>query len=814
MTPAKDAPEAEIAPPLRLRDLGVGLLILAAVAAVYRPLLAAGMIWDDDGHVTRPDLRPLHGLWRIWTEPGATQQYYPLLHSAFWAEHRLWGDSALGYHAANAGLHALSAWLLYLLLRRLSVAGAAFGALAWALHPVCTETVAWISEQKNTLSAAFFLGAALAYLRFDRIRSKGAYAGALLLFLAALASKTVTATLPAALLVLFWWKRGRLSWRRDAVPLLPFFALGAAAGAVTSWVETAYIGATGESFAIGPAERVQVAGRALWFYLGKLAWPSQLSFIYPKWDVSSASAAQYAYPAGAAAVLAALFALRGRARGPLAAALLFCGLLFPALGFFNVYPFLYSYVADHFQYLASAAVLASVAAVLARAAGRFGRAGLVAGGSAGALVLACLGALSFVQGSAYMDAETLWRTTLAHNPGSWMAYQNLGGVYLSRGDALRAASNFRKALAIRPGDPEALNELGVATMQQGRTDDAIALYLQALESAPERAQTHLNLGVALLQKREAEKAADQFQHAAQLEPRSAAARKDLATVYLQEGNSDDAVRELEKAAQLEPDNAQTLYGLGSALVRAGRAAEALPIFRRSIDLDDSQGAVHESYAYVLQGSDRREEALAEFARACELEPTRQEWHFALGNALAAAGRGDEADAQFAKAPDLPEARERLARSLTEKGRFAEAAGEMRAAAELAPENPEIRNELGSVLARAGATEESLAAFSRAIELRPGYAPAIANRGAAFFGLGRPEDAARDFEAALALPAAARQGMDTSALRNNLGIALARAGRSAEAVEQFRAALAENPNNAEARRNLSLLTGSPASPGGR
>ncbi|HEY1848584.1 MAG TPA: tetratricopeptide repeat protein [Opitutaceae bacterium] len=805
MTPAKDAPAPETAAPLRLRDLAVGVLILCAVAAAYRPLRAAGLIWDDDGHITRPDLRSLHGLWRIWTEPGATQQYYPFLHTAFWAEHRVWGDSALCYHAANVGLHALSAWLLYLLLRRLSLAGAAFGALAWALHPVCAETVAWISEQKNTLSAALCLGAALAYLRFDRIRSRPAYAWALVLFLAALGSKTVTATLPAALLVIFWWRRGRLSWRSDVLPLAPFFVFAAGAGAVTAWVEKAYIGATGESFALSAADRVLVAGRALWFYLGKLAWPVDLSFIYPKWDVNSGAPLQYAYPAAAAIVLGVLFAMRRRSRGPLAAALLFCGMLFPALGFFSVYPFLYSYVADHFQYLASAAVLASAAAVLAGAALRLGPAGRVAAGAAGGLLLVGLGALTWLQSTVYIEPEVLWHTTLERNPGSWMAYQNLGGVFLSRGDAFQAAAKFRKALEIRPGDPEVLNELGVATMQLGRTDDAIALYLQALESAPERAQTHLNLGVALLQKREPEKAADQFQHAAELDPRSAAARKDLASAYLQEGNADDAVRELQKAAELEPDDAATLYGLGSALVRARRPLEALEQFRRSLELDEGQGAVHESYGYTLMQNHQRAEAVREFERACELDPAKAEWHFGLGGALANDGRPDEADAEYAKAPNIPEARVSLARDLTQKGRFAEAAGEMRAAAELRPDDAAIQDELATALTRTGASEEALAVYSRALELNPDFAPALADRGAAFFGLGRPEDAARDFEAALALPPSSRRGMNTSAMRNNLGIALARAGHPAQAVEQFRAALAENPNNSEARRNLSLLT---------
>ncbi len=199
----------------------LGLLLVAAALAAYLRVWHSGFIWDDDAHLVRPELATLHGLWRIWSEPGATQQYYPVLYSAFWLELHLWGYSAAGYHGLNVVLHGAAAWLLFLALRRLSVPGALLAAFAFALHPVCVESVAWISEQKNTLSAVFYLAAALAYLRFDKGRRPAWYAAGTFLFCLALLSKTVTATLPAALLVVAWWKRGRLSWRGDVAPLSP-----------------------------------------------------------------------------------------------------------------------------------------------------------------------------------------------------------------------------------------------------------------------------------------------------------------------------------------------------------------------------------------------------------------------------------------------------------------------------------------------------------------------------------------------------------------------------------------------------------------
>jgi len=228
--------------------VGSAGLFLAAVLLAYLPALGGGFLWDDDAHVTKPVLRSLHGLWRIWFELAATQQYYPVLHSAFWVEHRLWGDSVVGYHLTNAALHAAAAWLLVLVLRRLSFPVPVLAGLLFALHPVCVESVAWISEQKNTLSAVFYLGTALIYLRFDETRGRILYSCAFGLFALALLTKTVTATLPAALLVVFWWRRGRLGWRRDVVPLLPWLAVGAACGLFTAWDERKLIGAEGADF--------------------------------------------------------------------------------------------------------------------------------------------------------------------------------------------------------------------------------------------------------------------------------------------------------------------------------------------------------------------------------------------------------------------------------------------------------------------------------------------------------------------------------------------------------------------------------------
>ncbi len=273
-------------PARELTSLWIGLLLLGLTFAIYAPVINGQFLWDDDAHATRPELRSVEGLGRIWFDVGATQQYYPLLHSVFWIEHRAWGNATTGYHVVNILLHVSSAFLLYLILGRLKIPGALTAAAIFAAHPVHVESVAWIAEQKNTLSTVFYLAAMHWYLRFDEERRPAWYAAASTLFVLGLLTKTVVATLAGALLVIVWWQRGRISVRRDVLPLAPWFALGAAMGIATASIETRLLGAEGTEFTWTLFQRAVLAGRVIWFYLAKLFWPFDLAFVYPRWEIA------------------------------------------------------------------------------------------------------------------------------------------------------------------------------------------------------------------------------------------------------------------------------------------------------------------------------------------------------------------------------------------------------------------------------------------------------------------------------------------------------------------------------------------------
>jgi tetratricopeptide (TPR) repeat protein len=635
-------------PVIRFRGRWLALALFLAVLIAYLPSLSGSFLWDDDGHVTQPQLRSLDGLVSIWADPAATQQYYPLLHSAFWMEHKLWGDSPLGYRLINLLLHATAACLFAALLRRLAVPGAWLAAFLFALHPVCVESVAWISEQKNTLSLVFYLAAALAYLRFDDTRRPAAYFTATGLFVAAILSKTVTATLPAALLVLLAWKRARLDLRRDIVPLLPWFVLGLSAGLVTIWNEQTLIGARGDAFTLTFFERTLLAGRAVWFYLGKLLWPAELVFIYPHWTINAASFAQWLFPLAAISLPIALY-WRKKNRPYLVFWLLFVGTLFPALGFFNVYPFTFSYVADHFQYHASLSIAALAAVALVRlsaavptAVARIGCASLVV----------LLGALSARQSFHYRSSSDLWAATLAKNPASWLAHNNLGQIRLAEGHVHVAITCFETALHLRPSFTEAENNLGVALLQLGRTRDALPYFERALARQPRYAQAHNNLGRALDALGERDRAMAAFRQAIASHPRFPEAHLNLGIALAKGGLPGDAIPEFARAISIDPSYADAERNLGIALMLTGRFPEAIPHFERAISLAPNSTENLHVFARALATNGHLAEAITRYRQALHLLPDEPSLHMDLALALRQIGRRDEAAFHYQEAQRL------------------------------------------------------------------------------------------------------------------------------------------------------------------
>jgi tetratricopeptide (TPR) repeat protein len=538
-------------------------IVITAVLIAYIPAVRGGYIWDDDRYVTKNvTLRDVAGLRQIWFEVGATPQYYPLVFTSFWIERRIWDAHPSGYHLTNVLLHAVNAVLVLVALRRLKIPGAWIAAMVFAVHPVHVESVAWITERKNVLSGMFYLGALLAYLRFFGIEKPddhGAdrwrfYVLSLILFAAALLSKTVTCTLPAVIALILWWKRQPFRWR-TFLPLIPMVIIAVPASMLTAALEQHQVGAHGAEWDFSILERTLIAGRAVWFYVFSLIAPANLTFIYPRWHIDVSQWWQYLFPVGVIVALAFLWAYWSRlGKGPLVACLFFVGTLMPALGFVKVYPMLFSFVADHFKYLASIGLIALIAAASTRACARWttsARAILFA------IVLIGFMTITWGQESKYKDNESLWNDTIRRNPEAWIAHNNLSEPLLAHRDFVGAAQHASIALRLHPNYAPGHNNLGLALAGLGQTDEAVKEFRRAIELNPGLPQARLNLAEQLISQNDLEGAEREYLQAIKSAPDFADAHYNYAVLLAMRRRPIEAIRECQTACALNPDDPQS-----------------------------------------------------------------------------------------------------------------------------------------------------------------------------------------------------------------------------------------------------------------
>lgn len=725
--------------------LAGGLLIVFILAA-YAPIVRAGFIWDDEAYVTgNPTLRTFRGLGQMWFVPSSLPQYYPLVHTTYWVEYHLWGLDPAGYHVVNVLLHATAAILFWRVLLRLRLPGAWIAAALFAVHPVAVESVAWVTERKNVLSLVFALASLLCYLRFSpadadesRNESRSAsnrwrwYVWALAFFVAALFSKTVVASLPAVILVIYWWKRGRITVA-NVLPLLPFFVLGIASGLYTVWLERTHVGASGARFAFTPVDRILMAGHALWFYAGKLVYPYPLAFFYPRWKIEEHSWSAFLYPAAFVALLIILWVTRTRiGRGPLAAALIFAGVLFPALGFFNVYPFRYSLVADHFQYHASLALLALTAAACVWASRLLAGSLLDAEKVLFAGVLLLLGVLTYQRTFTFQGVEPLYRDTLAKNPESVISYANLGLHLGLVGRFDEALALERKALELDPDEPAAHADLAMVLLsigakngfQPGQLDEAAAHLNRCLELSPDYLSAHHNLAYVKIAKGRPDEALRLFQRILELSPRDGRALFGIGSILVAQHRNAEAEDYLQRAADSEPELMPCRLALGKILLDSGRIKEAVPHLQAAVRLDpdsaDAQFALSEA---LMQVGDVRG-AANHFMATRQLRPIDQQAIVKLGVALLNLRDFDNAIECFEDAlrqnPQNFNARFGLANVLIQQDKIPAAIEQLGKVIEAYPAHVEAHYSLGSLQLAGGDAKAALPYLTEAVRLRPNF----------------------------------------------------------------------------------------------
>jgi tetratricopeptide (TPR) repeat protein len=596
-------------------DAAAAACIVALTLLAYLPAFTAGFVWDDDRWLTENPAVVGDGSWLdLWT--GVERlQYYPLLYTVFRLEYRLWGLEPFGYHAVNVLLHALNAVLLALILRRLRVPGAWWVGAVFAVHPVHVESVAWITELKNVLSGALALGAALLFLQHDEHRRRRAFLLALAAFTAALCAKTAVAPLPVVLAALLVWKHGKLTVD-GARRVAPFLAVAAALAAVTVRLESGMVTAMDFDFELSPVQRIARAARILLFYPSKLLVPWPTMFHYPRWDLDGGVGTLLAPLAAVLALAAAAVVLWRRGhRGAVLAAASYAALIAPVLGLFEIYYFRYSFVADHFQYLAAAGILI-LPVEAARRLGRRLPSPRMARNVAAAAVLA-LAALTFAQARAYRDWPTLLRDTLAKNPGSWFARHGLGLWLLDHGEPEQALAQIEEALRAKPRSAESHVARGMARARLGDIEGALRDFDRAVELDPLYPDARLQRGMHRVTAGLPEPALEDLSafigpgaaHPLALLMRGRALRQ------LQ--RFPEALADLDRAVEIGP-SAPAYVERGLVLGQTGREDAALEDAGRALRLDPAHAPAWALRGVLWHRRGDEERACADWRRACEL----------------------------------------------------------------------------------------------------------------------------------------------------------------------------------------------------
>ncbi|HMP83886.1 MAG TPA: tetratricopeptide repeat protein [Verrucomicrobiota bacterium] len=634
---------------VRRRKAGLSAVLVLLVFAAYWPALRGQFVWDDRLLIDKnPIVTGQHTAVTVWF-----QTDFPLSTVCFWIQWLAWGDNAAGYHCVNVLVHALNCLLLWRVLALAQIRVAWVCAAIFAVHPVCAASVAWISELKNTLSLAFFLVSFGCYLKSSaggnhsgatlcaqpqdatankenrspttgfRIRSSGFthwYWLSLTAFVLALLSKTSTVMLPVALLIWTWWRRGAIT-RRDTGSVSPFLALSLAFGLMSVWFQKhqAMAGTTVQTE--GLVERIALAGKAVWFYLGKAVFPVNLNFIYPRWELDNVTVASLLPLCLLGVVILICWKSRSAwGRHALFALAFFVVNLLPALGLLDMYYLAISRVADHFMYIS----LIAPAALAGAGLGSFLNPRLFRAAAAG--LIAVLTLLTFQRSVVIASERSLWHDTLAKNPAAWTAHNNLGVVAAEQGDLETATRHFEQSLGLNPRN----------------------------------AAAHINLGRALAMRNDFPQAERHFLSALELKPLDTDASLHYAQTLAAQGRVNEALSTLNKALSFKPD-LQLRLSLAAMLRQTGDTRGAIEQYREVIRLKSDSAEAHNNLAWMLATTPDDAlrdgtEAVQHAERACRLTQFRDAGMVGtLAAAYAASGRYSDAVATAQKAADLADA---------------------------------------------------------------------------------------------------------------------------------------------------------------
>jgi len=573
----KNPPCGDIPAPRRGRDFSKweaeflkAALIVIACLWIYSPVFDGEWLWDDDYLITdNPVVQSPGGLWQIWFAP-TTADYFPLTMSALWLLWQCFGLDSTGYHIVSALLHALGACLVWALLRSVGLRGAWLAALIFAVHPIAVESVAWVSELKNTFSLPFFLAGACFFVRFEDTGRRGFYWAALGFFLAAMLAKSSVVMFPVAMLLYTWWRRDRIAWR-DLWNAAPFFLVSLLLGLVTlHFQHSRAIG--DEPIPIGGLDsRFAIAGMGIFFYLSKILWPAVLVPIYPQWSANPPEPLQF-LPWPILAAILVIFWLKRKTWGrhALMGVGFYLIMILPVLGFVAMSYMRVGWVADHFVYIPMIGIVALCVAAGYRVRDLAPASWRPFFGIFAALVVAVLAFWSHRYAGIWENEDKLWNFTLQHNWNCWQAHNRIGAREFNRGNVDVALDHFREATRLRP----------------------------------DLAETQNNLGSAVLAKKDTKAAIQHFKEALRLSPTIVAIQTNLARALVLDGQPEAAAELYADLSKRYPNNAVFFCNLGVTLHQSGKTEEAIASFRRALEIDPNLADARENLRAALNGSQK------------------------------------------------------------------------------------------------------------------------------------------------------------------------------------------------------------------
>ena len=601
-----------------LKDWLFVIALIAAVFLVYQPVWHAGFIWDDDTFlVNNPLIKLSNGLYQFWFTTKAPD-FFPMTSTTLWLEWRLWGMNPLGYHIVNVLLHALSTVLIWRVLTHLRMPGAWLAAALFAVHPVNVESVAWITERKNTLAMLFYVMSILFYLRFEDTDRWRWYGMALGSFVLSLLSKTAVVPLPIVLLGLAWWQRDRVS-SRDVKLTLPFFGIAVLLGLITVWFQSHNAIASEMVRADSLWSRLAGAGWAVWFYLYKALLPVNLIFVYPKWQIDATKLLSYV-PGLMVLAWAAVFLRfrKGWGKAWLFGLGYFVVMLLPVLGFRDIYFMRYSLVADHWQYFSIIGPIGLIAAGITWASDRLKKRNVFLVPVFSAILLLVLGVLTWRQTCNYSDVETIWNMTIARNPACLMAYNNRGVIYKDLGNYRQAIEDFNKAIEIKSDNAVAYYNRGNVYTDLGNYRQAIAELNRAIEINPGYAEAYSNRGNAYKSIGNYRQAIEDYNRAIEINPIQAEAYIGRGVAYKVLGNYRQAIAELNRAIEINPGYAEAYSNRGNAYGGLGNYKQAIEDYDRAIEIKPgyTDAYFNRGLGYLNQGDNIS--GCRDARKACEL----------------------------------------------------------------------------------------------------------------------------------------------------------------------------------------------------